>query len=345
MLTGTYTALITPFRPDGSLDEEGMERLIDYQAGNGVEGLLAAGTTGETPALSHQEYEHLLGVFHGFCGSRVKTMASCGKYNFEESLSSSRLASELGFNSILLVEPYYNGPSSLEIRREYMGPIAEALPDMTVVPYVIPGRTGTQLMPQDLALLHEEHEGVNTVKEATGSLDNMRLTRKFCGSEFSIMSGDDSLTYQMMSSSEIGGNGVISVMSNVFPKHVSEMVRALMEGEVQKAQRLEEMLAPWFGLVTVKVEQDSRHGPIPQKFRNPLPVKTIMQLFGMPSGGCRRPLGKLSSGALDRVIEVASQTVERTPELLAPVEDAFDVDISSRLENRDLLRSLCYAGE
>lgn len=344
-MTGTYTALITPFGKDGRVDPEGLERLVGYQKENGAGGLLVAGTTGETPALGHEEYERLLMEFIGACGCGVGTVASCGKNNFDDALRSSKLASELGYDSILLVDPYYNGPSSMEIRREYIEPIAETLPGMRFAPYVIPGRTGTQLLPQDIAILHRDHPNVDSVKEATGNMDNMKLTRKLCGSSFSIMSGDDSLTLRMMADSTIAANGVISVMSNIFPRHVSEMVRAMAGGNRERAEKLGSMLSPWFEAVTIRVEEDGPFGRTVQRFRNPQAVKTAMSLFGMPSGGCRRPLGRLSAGALERLISIARETLEESPELLEPIEEMFGVDIASRLADRELHRGLCYAAD
>lgn len=345
MLAGTYTAMITPFGQDGSVDSDGLERLVSYQKENGADGLLIAGTTGETPSLSHEEYEHLLLGFLDACGSGVKTIASCGKNNFHEALQSSKLASELGYDSVLLVDPYYNGPSSMEIRKEYVQPIAESLPGMKFVPYVIPGRTGTQLLPQDLAILHLELPNVDTVKEATGNLANMKLTRKLCGTDFSIMSGDDALTFEMMTDGEITANGVISVMSNIFPKHVSEMVRAVAGGDRERAERVALSLAPWFDAVTIKVEVEGQYGRTVQRFRNPLAVKTAMSLLGMPSGGCRRPIGRLHRTALDRLLSLISDTLESHPELLEPVEEMFGTDLHSRLGDRELHRSLCYASD
>lgn len=342
MLAGTYTAMVTPFRRDGSVDNEGMEMLVRYQIENGIDGLLVAGTTGETPALSHEEYVKLLPAFRNICNGHVGTMASCGKNNFDEALEASKLASELGYGSILLVEPYYNGPSSMEIRKEYVEPIADAVPGTNLVPYVIPGRTGTHLLPQDLAVLHDEYAQVDTVKEATGDIENMKLTRKLCGKGYSIMSGDDSLTHRIMTDGEISANGVISVMSNIFPRHVSEMVGAIRSGDGEKAVSLSRKLSPWFDLVTVKTIHQGRYGQTPLRFRNPLPVKTIMSLFGMPSGGCRRPLGRMTRAGLMKIVETARRTIEQNPELLEPVEDAFDVDIERRLENGDILEGLCY---
>ena len=111
-----------------------------------------------------------------------------GSNNTKEALSATREAAEAGVDAVLLVDPYYNGPSSMEIRKEYIAPVASEFPDLTIIPYVIPGRTGAQLLPEDLALLYKAHPNVSTVKEATGNPDNMRRTRKCCGSDFTILS-------------------------------------------------------------------------------------------------------------------------------------------------------------
>jgi hypothetical protein len=135
---------------------------------------------------------------------KCQCIAGAGSNNTKEALSASRHAAEAGADAVLLVDPYYNGPSSLEIRKEYIAPVAAAFPDLTVIPYVIPGRTGAHLFPEDLALLFKHHPNVNTVKEATGNLDNMRRTRRCCGPEFTIFSGDDGLTvYEMMADPSI----------------------------------------------------------------------------------------------------------------------------------------------
>jgi 4-hydroxy-tetrahydrodipicolinate synthase len=151
-----------------------------------------------------------------------------------------------------MVDPYYNGPSSLEIRKEYIGPVAAAFPNLQIIPYVIPGRTGTQLLPEDLALLHKEFRNVQTVKEATGNIQNMRRTRECCGTEFVILSGDDGMTCEMMTDPAVKASGVISVVSNVAPRAVAEMVNLFKEGNLTEGKKRAEKLQPLFDLVTVK---------------------------------------------------------------------------------------------
>jgi len=240
------------------------------------------------------------------------------------------------------VEPYYNGPSSIEIRREYMEPVAREFPHVEVIPYVIPGRSGTQLLPQDLAILQTDCPNVNAVKEATGDLQNMRETRRVCGPDLAILSGDDGVTFEMMTDAEIGACGVISVVSNVAPGAVTRMTRALLEGQVDEGRRLAEALAPLFGIVTVKTQEASPFGPRTCKARNPLPIKTLMRLLGMPSGPLRRPLGRMTPAGLEVVVNAARKVWNETPEVLAPIEDAFGVDIEERLSNPECRAGLAY---
>jgi 4-hydroxy-tetrahydrodipicolinate synthase len=245
---------------------------------------------------------------------------------------------------VLLVDPYYNGPSSLEIRREYVGPIAAAFPNLDIIPYVIPGRTGAQLLPEDLALLFSEYPNVRTVKEATASIENMRRTRKCCGPEFTILSGDDAMTFEMMTDTAVRAAGVISVASNVAPRAVSEMVAMLRDGRRAEAKSLAQKLEPLFSLVTVKTTEDTPFGQVVCRARNPLAYKALMSGLGMPSGGCRQPLGKMTPNGIDKVLAALRKVQSESPEILRPAAEFFEVDIAARLENPDHWRDLVYAG-
>ena len=237
MLTGSFTALVTPFR-DGGVDYEGLEQLVDFQIENGITGILAVGTTGESPVLSWEEHNHVIERIAKRTKNKCICIAGTGSNNTRETLEATKHAAAADVDAVLLVDPYYNGPSSLEIRKEYVEPVAETFADLQVIPYVIPGRTGAQLLPEDLALLHKGFANVNTVKEATGNIENMKRTRECCGSDFSILSGDDGMTYPMMTHPQINAAGVISVASNVAPKAVTQMVHLLQQGNATEGQKL-----------------------------------------------------------------------------------------------------------
>jgi 4-hydroxy-tetrahydrodipicolinate synthase len=343
MIKGTFTALITPFR-DGGIDNRGIEQLVDFQVKNGISGILAVGTTGESPVLSWEEHNAVIEKVARECGKRCICIAGTGSNNTREALEGTVHAYKAGAEAALLVDPYYNGPSSLEIRNEYVAPIARAVPEMQIIPYVIPGRTGAQLLPEDLALLHQSHPNVATVKEATGNLDNMRRTRACCGSEYAILSGDDGITFDMVTDPGIQADGVISVASNIVPGPVVEMVRCLKAGEMEKARELNMALAPLWNLVTVKTTEQTPFGEVMCRARNPLAIKTLMAVLGIPAGGCRQPLGKLTRNALDKVLEAARTVLANNPEILQPVAEHFGVDLAERLNATDLYESYCYDG-
>ncbi|MDX2454634.1 4-hydroxy-tetrahydrodipicolinate synthase [Desulfosarcina sp.] len=341
MNSGCYTAMVTPF--DGAaVDETGLTRLADFQIQIGITGLLAVGPTGESPTLAWQEHHRVVQIISQHAKGKCLCIAGAGSNNTKEALSATRHAAEAGVDAVLLVDPYYNGPSSLEIRKEYLAPVAAAFPDLSIIPYIIPGRTGAQLLPDDLALLFREHPNVNTVKEATGDLDNMRRTRQCCGPEFTIFSGDDGLVYEMISDPEIAATGVISVVSNIVPKAMSDLVRLLVDKEIDQAKRLVDALRPLFGLVTVKTVEKSPYGDVVCRARNPLALKTLMQVLGVPSGPCRPPLGKMSRSGLDVVVNIAKTVQSKNPEIFAPLAEFFDVDIDGRLNDERLLEGLYY---
>jgi len=343
-MTGAYTALITPFNEDDSVDYEGLSRLADYQIANGISGILAVGTTGESPVLTWQEHNAVIEKIAEKAKGKCVCIAGTGSNNTKEALEGAKHAAEVGVDAVLLVDPYYNGPSSLEIRKEYVEPVAEAVPNTQVIPYVIPGRTGTQLLPEDIALLAKAYKNVQTVKEATGNLDNMRRTRECCGSDFTILSGDDGLTFAMMTDPKIKAAGVISVASNVAPKAVADMVRLLSEGKKEEADKLRAALDPLFNLVTVKTTEKTPYGDVSFRARNPLAMKALMDILGMPAGKCRRPLGKLTKNGINVVLDAAHKVQKENPEIFKPVAEFFGVDIEKRLSTSANWEKWCYTG-
>ena len=339
---GCYTATVTPFDSKRYVNWERILSLAEFQRANGVRGITPAGTTGESPTLSWDEHYRVIESFFEAVGSSVETLAGTGSNSTEESIEATRHVADHGVKAVLLVDPYYNGPSSLEIRREYYEPIARAFPEVQMVPYIIPGRTGTQLLPQDLAVLAKQYPNIQTVKEATGNIENARLTRKLCGPGFSIMSGDDDLTLQMMRDSTIVCSGAISVISNIAPRAVSDMTEAALAGNWAHADHLAAALQPLFAMVTVKVEEKSSYGPVPVKARNPLPVKTMMNILGMDVGPCRGPLGRPTKGAINVMLDGLRRVWKKNPDIFEPIEKAFEVSIEDRLHHSQHWDGLAY---
>ncbi len=342
MFSGCYTALMTPFRND-AVDFEGLEKLVEFQIAGGVSGILAVGTTGESPTLNWEEHNKVIGTVVEKCKGKCQSIAGTGSNNTRETLESTGHAVHVGADAALLVDPYYNGPSSLEIRREYVAPVATKFPQIQIIPYVIPGRTGAQLLPEDVAILHKQFANVKTVKEATGSIDNMKRTRECCGPDFTILSGDDDKTFTMLSDPAIGASGVISVASNIAPKAVNDMTTLVAEGKQAEAEKLRNALKPLFGIVTVKTQEDTPHGTVSCRARNPLGTKTLMAVLGMPVGVCRQPLGKMTRNGLEVVLEAGRTVWNDNPEILQPVGDFFGVDVEARLNDEALQSELIYS--
>jgi 4-hydroxy-tetrahydrodipicolinate synthase len=343
MFSGCYTAMITPLTQDGRVDQGGLEKLVEFQIDEGISGVLAVGTTGESPTLTWEEHNEVTEKICGLAGGRCRAIAGTGSNSTDETLKATEHAAHAGADTALLVDPYYNGPSSLEIRREYVAPVAKAFPGLQMIPYVIPGRSGTQLLPEDIALLHRDYKNVGAVKEATGDLGNMARTRSCCGEDFDILSGDDDKTYQMMTDPAIKASGVISVMSNVVPGPITRFVTAVNGGEMDAADELATALKPLFGMVTIVSDESTPFGNTAVKARNPLAIKTLMNILGMPSGPCRRPLGKMNASGLEKVLEIARSVQEENPELFAPIGSFFGVDIAARLQDPATLTNLAYA--
>ena len=343
MFKGCYTALITPMKEDGVVDFAGLERLIDFQIANRVQGVLAVGTTGESPTLLGEEHDEVIGRTCKQVGNHCLAIAGTGSNSTRATIAGSEHASHAGAHAVLLVDPYYNGPSSLEIRREYVEPVAREFPQLQVIPYIIPGRTGTMMLAEDLAILAAKYANVSSVKEATGDLENMAKTRRLCGDDFAILSGDDDKTVDMMKSERIKAAGVISVASNVIPGPIQRLTELLNAGDLAAADELAAKLQPLFGIVTVSTSEQTPYGPVQCKARNPLAIKTLMNLLGMPSGPCRGPLGKMTRAGARVVVEAARLTHENDPATLAPVAGFFGVDIEARLHNDDLPEELVYS--
>jgi 4-hydroxy-tetrahydrodipicolinate synthase len=329
---GCWTALVTPFTRKGEVDFEGLEKNILFQIENGAN-LVPTGTTGESPTLDWREHDRVITKTVKLAKGKVFVIAGTGSNSTREAMRGTKHAVEVGAQGALLVDCYYNGPSSLEMRTQYYEVIAKAFRKSFVVPYVIPGRTGTKLEVEDLAILHRKYRNVRAVKEATADLQRMAKTRTLLGEDFDILSGDDDKTYEMMTRSDIRASGVISVMSNIVPGPIGEMVKAILADEMGKANRLKEVLDPFFKLVTVITLESYEGFEVPCKFRNPVPIKTIMKGLGLPSGPCRSPLGKMTPKSVEVVRNALKEVYEKDKEVFTPLQEFYKVNIEERLAN------------
>lgn len=342
MKPGCYTALITPFDQKSSIDQEGLEKLINFQIENNITGILATGTTGESPTLNWKEHNDVVATIARLAKNKCLRIAGTGSNNTKETLNATEHANKEGIDAILMVDPYYNGPSSIEIRKEYYEVVASKFPNINIIPYIIPGRTGAQMMPEDLAVLSKNFKNVTSVKEATTDYENMKLTRKYCGNDFYIFSGDDPLTYDIMVEPEIKACGAISVMANIAPKFFTKMISLVNNGQKDEANKINTILKPLTNLVSIQTQEENEFGSFSCKARNPLALKTLMALLGMPSGHCRKPLGKMTKTGFNIVLNTAKKINADTPEVFEPISSFFNLDIKERLSNPKLHETLYY---
>ena len=284
-----------------------------------------------------------------FAKDRVGVLAGTGSNCTDEAIDATRHAREAGASGALLVDCYYNGPSSLELRAEYYEAVAEWVADLPLVPYIIPGRSGTALGAEDLALLHRSQpKRFPAVKQATGDLQRMKLDRTLCGPSLAILSGDDDLTLSMINEPGIRAAGAISVMSNLVPGPLSKLVQAARAGDTATAAALAEQLNGLFKLVGCKVPgsrrlPDGRTVEVEDRFRNPVPLKTMMAGLGLPVGLCRKPLGKMTKAGVDRCRQTLAAIHKNAPEVLRPIGEAFGVDLGRRLQDDSVWADLTRA--
>lgn len=342
---GTFTALVTPMDQDFRINLDGLRQNIDFQIANGVDGLVPMGTTGQSPTLSWVEHDDVVGITSIRCRGKCMIVAGTGSNSTEEAIKSTQIAVRNKVEAVLLVDCYYNGPSSQELRDEYYAAIAADFPGLTIIPYVIPGRSGTALEPVDLALLAARFPGICAIKEATGDLKRMAYERYLVGDDFSILSGDDDITLQMITDPNIKANGVISVLTNIIPASIVQMVNSAMNGEMMAARGIMGAIQPLLQLVTVRVE-NTRVLPYDHKvvvndrYRNPVPIHTIMNGLGMPAGPVRRPLGKMSEVGVEEVRSSLQWVWEHNPEVLEPIGAFYGVDLEDRINDLEIWRAL-----
>ncbi|MDE1819468.1 MAG: dihydrodipicolinate synthase family protein [Euryarchaeota archaeon] len=341
-MRGVFTALVTPTRGRGEIDWEGTRSLLSFQAKARVDGVVLGGTTGESPTLSHGELERLVRLALEELPSRVRVVMGVGKNSLEETCGLARFAREAGVQDAMVVEPYYNAPSSPEVRREFLGPLASQFPDLQFLVYSIPARTGTRMHPIDLALLHEEHANVSALKDACGDDTYSRGVRSLLPRPFSLLSGDDARTLSMMRNPASAADGVVSVASNLAPFSVRAFVDAALDGAWERAERAAQALEPLFQNVTIRVQEPTPRGEVPVVSRNPVPVKAALAVLGLPGGLCRAPLGRLTPLGLERLVGSLREARGRDPEIFSPIERHFGVSVAERLASPGPWRGVAY---
>jgi 4-hydroxy-tetrahydrodipicolinate synthase len=286
MFRGTFTALVTPFQ-NADVDLAAFEKLIEAQIAAGITGIVAVGTTGESPTLTHEEKEELIARAVKVANGRCQVLAGTGSNSTRDATEMTKFAEKAHADGALLVAPYYNKPSQEGLFRHF-----KAISDATSLPvmlYNIPGRCSVDVLPETVVRLAENCRNVVCIKEASGSVERVGELRRRLPDGFTILSGDDSLTLPFMS---VGAVGVVSVASNLFPAEVCTLVRAGESGDLKSAATLHRKLLPLFKDLFIEP--------------NPVPVKTALGWRGVMSGEVRLPLcemGEANQARLRKTVE------------------------------------------
>ena len=274
MFTGTYTAIVTPFK-NGVVDAIALEQLVKIQIRSGIDGIAPVGTTGESPTVDCEEHIRVIELAVKFAAGKIKVLAGTGANSTSEAIHLTREAEKVGADGSLQVAPYYNKPTQEGLFQHFRA-IARAT-KLPIILYSIPGRCGIEIGVETVRRLACECKNIVGIKEAGGSCDRVSQLRAALGPKFIILSGDDSLTLPFMA---VGADGVISVASNVVPREVAQMVNAFTRGQIRKASQLHAKLYPLFKDLFIET--------------NPIPVKAALAMMGLISEEYRLPLVPMS---------------------------------------------------
>ena len=286
MFRGVYTALVTPFTDEGNVDEEALRSLVDFQIENGVSGLVPTGTTGESPTLTHDEHVHVIEVVIDQANGKVPVIAGTGSNSTAEAIYMTKKAADAGADATLQVCPYYNKPTQHSLIQHFTTVANEG--GLPVIVYNIQGRTGVNVETATLLSL-ADHNNIVGVKEASGNFNQMLDVVRSTPKGFSVLSGDDNLAVPL---TIMGGQGVISVLSNFLPKEVSQMVKAALAGNISEAQRAHYQYMDLMKAMFIET--------------NPVPVKAAMSMMGLIGEKYRLPLTPMTSEHHDQLQRILS---------------------------------------
>ena len=280
------TAMVTPFKEDDlSVNWQVVKELTDYLIETGSDGLVVAGTTGESPTLTFEEKVRLFKEVKDVAGKRATIIAGTGSYCTEESIHLTKAAEEVGVDAVMLVVPYYNKPPQEGLYNHFKTIASHT--SLPVIIYNIPGRTACNLEAKTLARLAKDVPNIKGVKEASGNLVQVSEIASLTGDDFEILSGEDALTLPMLA---VGGKGVISVASHIAGKKLGEMIDSFFSGDVEKAKKIHLELMPLFRVLFITT--------------NPIPVKAAMEMVGIKVGPPRPPLCPASEQVKEEIGKV-----------------------------------------
>jgi len=287
-LRGCGTALVTPFRQDGSIDDSALRNLVAWQVESGIDFLVPCGTTGETPTLSHDEWLHVIDTTIEVAAGRVPIVAGATSNSTHDAVAKAKeVAGRAGINAILTASPYYNKPTQ-EGQYRHFRAIAEAV-DKPIILYNVPGRTGANIEPATLSRLAEV-PNIAGVKEASGNMSQIAEVCNAVPESFLVFSGDDAITLPVIA---LGGVGIISVASNEIPQEMSEMTRAALNNDWDTARRIQRKYLP---LMQANFLES-----------NPLPVKAVLAMMGKIEEVYRLPLLPMRRDTRSRLQKIATE--------------------------------------
>jgi len=286
MFKGAFTALVTPFR-DGSIDADALRSHVDRQIAGGIDGLVPCGTTGEASTLSHDEHVEVVRIVVEHSAGRVPVIAGSGSNSTSEALELTRRVKDVGADGALMITPYYNKPTQAGLVAHFTAVANEV--DIPIILYNVPGRTGINMLPETVGILSAVPNIVG-LKDATADLNQASYTRKMVPEDFIILSGEDSIVYPLLA---VGGNGVISVTSNIVPGDMAGLCSRFHNGDTRGAAELHHKLLPLCDAMFVET--------------NPIPIKGALSMMGHIRNELRLPLVPLTEGGAVKVREAITE--------------------------------------
>lgn len=283
MFSGCATALITPMKKGGSIDEDGLRQLVRFQEAHGIKYLVPCGSTGESATLDNEEHLSVIRIVVDEA-KKAKVIAGAGSNATSEAIHLSKVAQDIGADGLLSVCPYYNKPTHQGIIKHFEA-IASSV-SIPIIVYNIPSRTGTNITSATMLQL-ANIPGISGVKEASGDINQIANIAANAPKDFTVLSGDDAMTLPAMA---LGAKGVISVVSNIVPQRMLDMVDSMLAGDIRRARGLNAEMLKLYSTMFLET--------------NPIPVKTAMRLMGMPSGEFRLPLCDMTQANLESLKKV-----------------------------------------
>lgn len=274
LFKGVGTALITPFKKDGSIDYETLKKIIDIQIENNIDAIIIAGTTGETSTLTHEEHMNLIKECIKYVDKRIPVIAGTGSNNTKTAINNSKEAEQLGADGLLIVTPYYNKTTQNGLINHYKK-ISEQV-NIPIILYNVPSRTGLNIEPNTVKELVEQTNNIKGIKEASGNINNIIEIKNLLGDKINIYSGNDDQIVPILS---LGGVGVISVISNILPKETHELVENYLKGNIEKSRKEQIKMLKLIKALFIET--------------NPIPIKKAMEEMKLINGTLREPLVEL----------------------------------------------------